>query len=211
MLLHAPVGLPSQVRRKAVYHYLHKEHGIMDNSLESRRKDTLTWANDCSDRVRLMLRHLRFLKLSRSTFMTPGLQKLIDMADVKGTPPPEAAPPTEPPPTEPAPPTQPAPVLVGSTASPLKRRRLIRKESSLGSSVELCSVKGHRPCGKASDARTVDFGMESDTSAEASHNPAPVLAQTAKVEEGPRNEEAYRAECQYRSEKHRAAGILHSM
>ena len=114
----APGGLPSQVRLREVFMRLDQHHCIMAADLRELNKEPRVWANDCCDRVRIMLRHIRDLKLSRSTFLSAGVKELVDMLQV-------ASPPVE----------EQAPVTEQATV----RRRLLKKVSSTAS-VVLCNV-----------------------------------------------------------------------
>ena len=144
----APGGLPSQVRLREVFMYLDQHHCIMAADLRELNKEPCVWANDCCDRVRLMLRHIRDLKLSRSTFLSAGVKELVDMLQV-------ASPPVE----EQAPVAEQAPV----------RRRLLKKVSSTAS-VVLCNVT----C-KCSICRRPDIvDVDRDTSALAMDVRSPV-------------------------------------
>ena len=77
VLDHAPGGLPSLVRLREVWMYLDSKFGIMAVDLLKAGKPTV-WANESGDIVRLMLVHLRSLKTSGTSWLTPGLKALVE-------------------------------------------------------------------------------------------------------------------------------------
>ena len=79
---HAPGGLPSLVRLREVWTYLHSKFGIMAKDLVKAGKNPQVWANECGDMVRLMLVHVRSLKDSGTTWLTPGVKALIDKISI---------------------------------------------------------------------------------------------------------------------------------
>ena len=78
ILQHAPGGLPSLVRLREVWLHLHKAYGIMADDLAKTSTSPEVWANECGDLVRLMLSHLKELKSSGTTFVTPVVASLMD-------------------------------------------------------------------------------------------------------------------------------------
>ena len=82
ILAHAPGGLPSLVRLREVWIYLHSKFGIMAKDLVKAGKSPQVWANECGDMIRLMLVHLRSLKDSGTTWLTPGVKDLVDKMSV---------------------------------------------------------------------------------------------------------------------------------
>eukprot|EP00974_Lingulodinium_polyedra_P116665 11160027-Lingulodinium_polyedra.AAC.1 len=54
----------------------------MAEDLVKAGKNPEVWANECGDMVRLMLVHLRAVKTSGTTWLTPGVQALIDKISI---------------------------------------------------------------------------------------------------------------------------------
>ena len=144
----APGGLPSLRRLRDVFMYLDQHHCIMAADLRELDKDPKVWANDCGDRVRMMLRHIRNLKLSGSTFLSAGVKELVDMLQLPS-----------------APVEEPAPVAEQAAV----RRRLLKKVSSTAS-----VVLGNVTCKCSTCRRTDIVDVDCETSALAMDVSSPV-------------------------------------
>ena len=53
-------------------------YDIMNVDLQKQRKQVATWAMECADKARLLMKHLRALKLSGSRYIPIELQPLLD-------------------------------------------------------------------------------------------------------------------------------------
>ena len=81
----APLGHPPLTILRQVWKNLHNRFDIMSAAAKGRcrRSDPVDqWAHDSADKLRLMTGHVIDLKRSQTAFLSPGLQKLVDMAQL---------------------------------------------------------------------------------------------------------------------------------
>eukprot|EP00974_Lingulodinium_polyedra_P004143 389123-Lingulodinium_polyedra.AAC.1 len=137
VLAACPTAFPPLAQLRSVWAYLDRKFSV--RSQEHQHEDVVLWAEFCANNLRVCLRRMVDLKKSSSEYCCPDLQELLDMVQL----------------SDPSDrPTSSASLSAGSGApGPQQRaRRVLSRESSCASSVEICAVHCQCPaCQKPVD------------------------------------------------------------
>ena len=162
----APRCQPGHICIQESWLWLHKRYRIGDGRSDE-LQDINVWADTCAGRVRLMLKHLKDLRHSNTSYLSPDLLELVGRVDIGSSSDlPSPSPPPPPPVAE-------------------RPSRELRAEPSNASSLELCSWCCNCPlCRKP--VQVSDTEPRSPTSEQAEQNIAiPALRKRPAAEDGP--------------------------